>query len=276
MSGGEYPFSLARVIDAVHEDVLRSDYKRLWRHIFELSRRPEGCTAPAERLAQRLGMNSVRTVETMRWELEQFGLVRRAERRLAWYVTVPADCIPSVRATDPEIVARALCLTTFLRPAVERRMARLKPGQFRGSPGTQRRTYSGVPFRPTTEQTPDDLTSNHGDSADPQSRSPSAVAVLRQAAAARRVGGSEVEEEVEEGEHPPPSSLPPEGEAIARDINRREGPSPRGGPHHVGGALSRVLAPLGLAPEMLMNEEPPDWGDIPVSDPPAEDEFDEL
>lgn len=134
--GGEYPICAVRVVHAVSDDILSPLHKLLWSHIFDLSRRPEGCTATAGSLARRLGV-ALRTAETLRWELEQYGLLRRPNCRRAWYVTLPADCIPGTpRPTDAQVIECAEGLEHFLRPAVERRLARYKadhkPGSRRG------------------------------------------------------------------------------------------------------------------------------------------------
>jgi hypothetical protein len=202
VNGGEYPISLARVISAVRDTVLGANHKRVWRDVFELSRRPEGCTASAAVLARRLGMESTKTVETLRWELEQFGLLRRPPGRRAWYAAVPGDVVPSPRAQDGEIFACAARLETFLAPAVTRRLAR-----FGGAPSPESTGAAGA---------------NPGEGSGPRIPEHSGVPMLSEGGGdgQRAVGGSE---EVK----PFPPSPSPEGEAVALapDTKKRAAPA---------------------------------------------------
>ena len=208
MSGGEYPISLARVVSAVRDAVLSANHKRVWRDVFELSRRPEGCTVSAAALARRLGMESAKTVETLRWELEQFGLLRRPPGRRAWYAAVPGDVVPSPTAQDGEIFACAARLEAFLAPAVTRRLARF------GGDRTPESTGIGVP-RGIPEST-GPTGGNPGEGPDPPTPEISGVPVLTEGGSddPARAGGSE------EVNLPPSPS--PEGEADALAPARSE------------------------------------------------------
>lgn len=100
--------------------VLSSGLKLLWQEIRTLHRGPEGCYASAATLGARLGMEA-ETVEKGRRELLRFGLLGtlKAERRgrggASWFPLVPTGWPPSMKPTDPEVLASSATLDAHLR-----------------------------------------------------------------------------------------------------------------------------------------------------------------
>ena len=264
MSGGELPFCLLRVVRAVPEDVLSPGHKLLWADIFELSRRPEGCTATAEQHARRLGMGSARTVETLRWELEHFGILRRASGRRAWYCTAPRDCVPTnLRPTDAEVFASARQLADFLRPSVKQRKARFHSVTSRGA-------HRGSADGETTVSTGD--SASDSSDANPPGRvgeprfTPTPIAVHSEISAGGRRGSREAETPAGTGyptltEARADASPPRAGEVeveVEGEVEKGEDTSPPSPPPHKGEAVARAAeANQERHPSAVLEQRPP-------------------
>ncbi len=77
--------------------ILTLAQKYVWERIYELSRRPEGCTLSARALAEDLGMEE-RTIRRCRMKLQHYGLLTRdglTGRPASWKATLDQDYTPA-------------------------------------------------------------------------------------------------------------------------------------------------------------------------------------